>query len=152
MDPLAFLTSKIIIEGTKSEITPFKKHLKDITIRRWCNISNRLFSRRTSWNIKTPEYEKHFCHFWTSGQSGLQFRRRENSSSYLETNSVPQIKWYRLTIWWKNEAIRVEEIRVWKSWHVTTNSIFRHCLSIEIPLRRKKQLIWTEYFNTRRRL
>ena len=60
-------------------------------------------------------------------------------SWYLEWNSPPQVKIYRLTFLSKNEGSRAEEKRVWKSGPIKANSTFWLFWSIKINFMEKNQ-------------
>ena len=69
---------------------------------------------------------------------------------HLEPKSPPQVKSCRFTPWWKNNAGRVEDLWVWKSKYVKTNTTFWHFWSIMIPLHGRKSMIakavfWHKY-------
>ena len=57
---------------------------------------------------------------------GLQFRNREQNSSYLEATSLSQLKMQRSEFRWENEASGAEEIRIWILRQVKTNRSFFH--------------------------
>ena len=70
------------------------------------------------------------------------------SSSGSENKRQFQVKNLWFTSWWKNEAGRAEETRVWISKYIKTKTAFWHFSSIVIPLQGRQSMILFKWSNT----